>query len=105
MDTDAVRTGEVIRWRRRHLVVNRAPEIIVTHRSESCGLRVLPKLHYPHAPSLIEVKEDRLSDLRFGENGFEFQIWCDLESAKCLSRTERCTLRYKRLGSSNRGGK
>ena len=78
-DGDAVLALEVVRRRRRNLVVNGAEVLIILRDLETGGERVLEILHDPHPATVIEVDIQRLADHRLGGGEVPAEAGGDLE--------------------------
>jgi hypothetical protein len=91
-------------WRRiGHLVVDRAPVVIVADHFQPRRLRILPVFDDPHTTVLVEVQEDRLRDVRLGEDEVPREIRIHPETLRgLLRRLARIVFEAIRLATDDR---
>ena len=82
VDGDLVLAAEVMRRRRRDLVVHGPPDAIVADHLQPGGIGILQVLHDPEPAALVEVDGDRLPDDRLGQHQLELEVVGDLESGR-----------------------
>lgn len=74
VDGDTIFSGEVVRGRWWDLVVDRAPELVVTNLGESGGFGVLSVFDDPEAAAFIEAEVEGLGDGGFGEDEVDGEV-------------------------------
>ena len=89
VDRDPVQPPDVVRRRRRDLVVDDPPDAVAAEHLQAGRLGILAVLDDPEPPPLVEVEEDRLRDLGLGEDQVDPQVLRDPESLQGLGRRQR----------------
>ena len=73
VNRDLVSAANMMRRRRRHLVIDGAPDAVVAEHLEPGRERVLQILHDPEPAALVEAQAHRLADDRLGQDQIDLR--------------------------------